>query len=288
VVSPDNQSRQEINQCIHSELQSQGTVKPQDHALTVLLARQEMTGADRQRAAQYETGDVLRYTRGSKRLSIKAGEYVRVIGVDREKNLLTVQRADGSQLAYDPVRLQGVNVYREEQRHLSEGDRIQFTTPCREQRIANRELGTVERIDCQGYLEIRLDSGRQVQVNIRDHPHLDYGYAVTSHSSQGVTADRVLVHVDTGQTNERLLNTRLAYVAVSRGRYEAQIYTNDLDSLSKALSREASKTSAIEAETTCQSCGQEHTPKQAPDQPTMTPSQALIERQRIPVFTTDR
>jgi hypothetical protein len=28
VVSPDNQSRQEINQFIHSELQTQGTVKP--------------------------------------------------------------------------------------------------------------------------------------------------------------------------------------------------------------------------------------------------------------------
>jgi ATP-dependent exoDNAse (exonuclease V) alpha subunit len=88
-----------------------------------------------------------------------------------------------------------------------------------------------------------------VRFNIQDPPHLDYGYAVTSHSSQGVTADRVLVHVDTGQAHEKLINTRLAYVAVSRGRYDAQIYTNDANSLSNALSKETSKTSAIEAET---------------------------------------
>ncbi len=41
--------------------------------------------------------------------------------------------------------------------------------------------------------------------------------AVTSHSSQGATADRVLVHVDTEQAHERLVNSRLAYVSVSRG-----------------------------------------------------------------------
>ena len=50
---------------------------------------------------------------------------------------------------------------------------------------------------------------------------------VTSHSSQGQTADRVLVHVDTEQAGEKLVNRRLAYLAVSRGRYDAQLYTND-------------------------------------------------------------
>jgi ATP-dependent exoDNAse (exonuclease V) alpha subunit len=51
---------------------------------------------------------------------------------------------------------------------------------------------------------------------------------VTSHSSQGVTADRVLVHVDTEQAHDQLVNSRLAYVSVSRGRFDAQIYTNIL------------------------------------------------------------
>ncbi|PYT66714.1 MAG: hypothetical protein DMG39_25810 [Acidobacteria bacterium] len=44
------------------------------------------------------------------------------------------------------------------------------------------------------------------------------GYAVTSHSSQGQTADRVLIHVDSERAGEKLVNRRLAYVAVSRGR----------------------------------------------------------------------
>ena len=69
---------------------------------------------------------------------------------------------------------------------------------------------------------------------------------MTSHSSQGQTADRVLVHVDTEQAGEKLVNRRLAYVAISRGRYDAQIYTNDKGHLAEQLSRDVSHQSAIE------------------------------------------
>ena len=52
VVSADNRSRQEINERIHHELQSSGRVAEQKYQLGVLVPRQDMTGADRQWAAQ--------------------------------------------------------------------------------------------------------------------------------------------------------------------------------------------------------------------------------------------
>jgi len=42
-----------------------------------------------------------------------------------------------------------------------------------------------------------MDGGRAVELDLNGPVHLDYGYAVTSHSSQGQTADRVLIQVDT-------------------------------------------------------------------------------------------
>lgn len=248
VVSPDNRSRQEINERIHRELQSTGRVEERGHRVTVLVGRHEMTGADRQWAAQYEPGDIVRYTRGSRSVGFKSGEYVRVTGVDREQNLLTVERDNGQRLTYDPRRLHGVSVYREAERVFSAGDRMQFTAPYREEHIANRQLGAVQQIDAEGNLRVRLDSGQEVQFNAREHPHLDFGYAVTSHGSQGATADRVLVHVDTEQGHDELINSRLAYVSISRGRYDAQIYTNNAQKLSEGLSREISKSSAVELE----------------------------------------
>ncbi len=246
VVSPDNQSRMEINRMIHAEMQKTGRVDHGERNVRVLAARQEITGADRQWAEQYARGDVVRYTKGSKTNGIEAGEYARVEQVNAKENVVTVAKQSGERVSYDPRRLQGVTLYRETERSLAQGDRIQFTAPNREQHIANRELGTIAKIDDTGNLQVRLDSGRTVAFNIRENPHLDYGYAVTSHSSQGQTADRVLVHVDTEQAGEKLVNRRLAYVAVSRGRYDAQLYTNDKTHLTEQLSRDVSHRSAIE------------------------------------------
>jgi len=51
-----------------------------------------MTGVDRAWAAQYEPGDVVRYSKGSLAMGISAGEYATVERADRERNLLTVER----------------------------------------------------------------------------------------------------------------------------------------------------------------------------------------------------
>src|SRR5258707_2217474 len=68
----------ELNQTIHSAMQDAGKMLYREYEMTVLIARQEITGADRQWAAQYEPEDVVRYTRGSKTHGIEAGEYSRV------------------------------------------------------------------------------------------------------------------------------------------------------------------------------------------------------------------
>ena len=245
VVSPDNASRREINEAIHRTMQSEGKVSNNEQRVHVLYARQDVTGADRQHAQNYERGDVLRYSKGSKPLGIEAGEYARVARVDRESNTLTVKRHGGEELSYDPRRLQGVTVYRDSERKFAQGDRVQLTAPYHEQKLANRELATIEGIEGDGNLKLRTDSGREVEFDARQHPHLDYGYAVTSHSSQGQTADRVLIHVDTEQAPE-LVNSRMAYVSVSRAQFDVQMYTNDAKALGYELSRDVSHPSAIQ------------------------------------------
>src|SRR5580704_7221620 len=261
VISPDNESRRELNTLIHREMQARGDVNPEEHKLRVLDSRNEMTGADRQWAEQYGEGDLVRYTRGSKVLGIAPGEYARVDRVDARENRITIERENGTQQIYDPRRLSGVAVYQEVQREFSQGDRVQFTAPSKELRIANRELGTIERVSHSGNLEIRMDSGREVRFNICEHPHLDHGYALTSHSSQGQTAQRVLIHVDT-EKSELLVNDRFAYVSVSRGQYDAQIYTNDRDGLARSLSRENSQRTATETQQEQQSASKLEPPSE--------------------------
>jgi conjugative relaxase-like TrwC/TraI family protein len=258
VVSPDNRSRVEINLTIRAEMQERGSVSKDEHRIEALVPRQDLTGPERTWAARYEFNDVVRYARASKETGMERGEYARVKSVDAEKNLLTVVRADSSEVTYDPKRQQGVSVYREEPRSFAVGDRIQFTAPANDLKIANRELGTVEAIGPDGRLSLKMDGGRDVQIDPREHPHLDHGYAVTSHSSQGQTAERVLIHVDTELAAKDLLNSRMAYVAVSRGAEDAQIYTNDRAKLPEALGHDVSHESA-------------HTPTIKPEQSITTP-----------------
>ncbi len=57
----------------------------------------------------------------------------------------------------------------------------------------------------------------------------------------------MLIRLDTQRGGEKLINRRLAYVAVSRGRYDAQLYKNDKPHLAEGLASEVSHRSAIES-----------------------------------------
>jgi hypothetical protein len=144
-----------------------------------------------------------------------------------------------------------------------------ITAPSPDLKLANRELGTVEGIGHDGRMSLKMDGGREVELDSVKNPHLDHGYAVTSHSSQGQTADRVLIHADTELGAKDLLNNRMAYVAVSRGAYDAQIFINDREKLGAALGHDVSHSSA-------------HAPEMKPEQKqeqAITPQQEIAPKQ---------
>jgi conjugative relaxase-like TrwC/TraI family protein len=245
IVSPDNASRRELNVAVRQELKATGSLAPEDHPFHVLIQRQDMTGAERSWASHYEIDDIVRYTRGSKAIGIGAAAYTSVVAINSAANQLTVEKANQELATYDPRRLTGVSVYQEIEREFSVGDRIQFTAPDKSLGVANRDLADIEAIHPDGRLSARLDNGRRIEFKPSDHRHFDHGYAVTSHSSQGLTAERVLVHADTS-VHPDLLNSRFGYVAISRASHEATLFTDDMTKLNPQLGADVSKTSAVE------------------------------------------
>ena len=245
IVSPDNASRRELNLAVRQELKATGAVAPEDRNFRVLVQRQDMTGAERSWASHYGIDDVVRYTRGSKAIGIEAAAYASVVAINPSANELTVEKANGELATYDPRRLAGVSVYQEIVREFSVGERIQFTAPDKSLGVANRDMAAIEMIHSDGRLFVRLDNNRLIEFNPNEHRHLDHGYAVTSHSSQGLTSERVLVHGDTS-VHPDLLNSRFAYVSISRASHEATLFTDDMAKLASHLEANVSKTSALE------------------------------------------
>jgi hypothetical protein len=170
--------------------------------------------------------------------------------VDAHENRLTVE-VKGRTMTYDPKRLHGVNVFEREERAIAVGDRVRFTQPYSERRLANGETGTVTGITRQE-LRVRLDDtkkgegkGRSVALDVKEFPHIEYGYVTTSYASQSRTTSRVLFHVDTDRGGANL-NDRTTYVGPTRGREDIRVYTNDEERMVRNLSREMSHRSALE------------------------------------------
>ena len=205
-----------------------------------------MTGADREWAARYQPGDILKYTSGSKLHGIGRESSARVVSTNGRDNTLTVEREDGQTVTYDPKRLRGANVYQEVTREFATGDRIQFTAPDKQLEVSNRDLATIVKLE-DGQITVQMDTkgGRFVTFDPAKMRSFDHGYAVTSHSSQGLTEGRVIANIDT-DSSRSLINTRLAYVAVSRASEDARIYTNDAEALGTRLATEISKTAAVD------------------------------------------
>jgi conjugative relaxase-like TrwC/TraI family protein len=243
VVSPANDERRELNRTIRAELIARGHVDPLGQAHTILVGR-NLSGAQRAIAYNYEPGDVIRFTRGSKQFAIPKRSYGRVEAIDRDANVLTVNTGGGRRVEYNPVRLFGVEVFREEQRILARGDRIQFRAPDRALGVANGDFATIKAVDTRRAV-LNLDSGKELSVASDRLRHIDHGYASTSHSAQGATVDRVIVDIDT-QLSPELVNRKQFYVSISRARNSLAIYTNDVRGLGHTVQRSRGKSMALE------------------------------------------
>lgn len=64
--------------------------------------------------------------------------------------------------------------------------------------VANRDMGTVLSLG-DGNMTLRMDGRSEhiVAFDTAKFRQFDHGYAVTSHSAQGLTTGRVLAHIDT-------------------------------------------------------------------------------------------
>ena len=240
IVSPDNRSIAEINLVVRSKLQELGYVKSDTYQAIVLTGVRNVKAADKKRATTYEEGNVIRWGKSGTlggRGRVSAGQYSTVVAVNAEANEVTIRVGDTlgvREVTYDPRNGMSGELYESGVRQLAVSEKVQITRPWRLKSgdvIANRDIGTIVAIDAQGNAELDFD-GRRVAWNVREMPHADYGYAMTSYSAQSATVPRVAVHIDTGDSRIRaLIEKALLYVGASRGAEDVAVFTDNKDVL---------------------------------------------------------
>ncbi len=114
------------------------------------------------------------------------------------------------------------------------GDRILIRRNHRQDALVNGQVLSVKRLCQDGTIETY--EGPRISPNFR---HFSHGYVVTSHKSQGRTHDTVIVAAEQ-------LDTKAAYVACSRGRREATVFTPDKEHLLTGLKHSSDRLAALD------------------------------------------
>jgi len=140
-------------------------------------------------------------------------------------------------------RVKDFAVYNRGELELAVGDRVRVTgngkTVDRKHALNNGSTHEVRRIGKHG--NIQLTNGMVVD---RNYGHLDHGYVLTSHASQGKIVDRVVI-VQTSRSYAATSAEQL-YVSATRGRESLRIYTDDKDALRELALRFNERQTATE------------------------------------------
>lgn len=110
-------------------------------------------------------------------------------------------------------------------REFAVGDRLVMLRNSTPYGVRNGQLGTLEAMSQLGKkttLRIRLDEGgRIVTLPLQRYGHVDHGYAITTHKSQGATVDETFI-----LAGGKMANREIGLVQLSRHRQEAHVFVD--------------------------------------------------------------
>ncbi|OEZ51828.1 MobF family relaxase [Duganella sp. HH105] len=237
VIAGMRYARAEINRAIRSKLGLSG--QGDDF---ILLDRKDHTAQQARSILGYEAGDLVLAETDYPSLGLKRGD-IATVAERLERNIL-LERADGVRVAWQPALATKLTAYVPVQRSLTVGDLVRVTANDRTRGLVNGDMARVDSITQERQtLTLRFDDGRMVSLDGRRPLALDHGYCSTVHASQGQTCDRVLIEADTQSVTS---NENTFYVAISRARHHAQIYTDDRDMLPLAMGRQHEHLAALD------------------------------------------
>jgi conjugative relaxase-like TrwC/TraI family protein len=233
VLAGTNFERLAITQKIREHLKTEGSL---GIATTITqLQAKDLTSVQMRYTHNFELGDLVMPTRNYKRRGLEKGKLYEVVGKDNDQ--LTLKASDGQYLQVDTVFNKAV--YQHQQIEIAEGDRLRWTKNDRQLGRRNGQEFVVKAIAGSNAQIEYLDNGQTEFIDLQQAQHLDYAIVSTTYSSQGKTADSVLMAAD------QTIGQESFYVAVSRARYSLKLYTEDKDSLLALAQSSKAKENAL-------------------------------------------
>ncbi|MEM8804530.1 MAG: MobF family relaxase [Cyanobacteria bacterium P01_G01_bin.38] len=237
ILSGTNAERLALIGQLRTALQAEGSLG-EDRFTLQSLRPKDLTTAQAKYVRHYEVGDVIVPVKDYRRHGLERHQQYTVTALDVAQNQLTLENPTGKTLTLNPAHCAKKTAYRVQRLAIAPGDQLRWTRNDRDLGVRNGQGFTVTAIDAQGLAHITSRDGETRPLDLTGKQYVDYALVSTTYSSQGKTADRVLVAADS------TLNREAFYVAVSRAKRYLSLYTPSKAELTRTAQRSKAKENA--------------------------------------------
>ncbi len=237
IVAPTHKEGHEITEQIRSKLKESGRLEAETAKTFTNAYALNLTEEEKKQPRSYESGQELIFHKAEK--GFHRGKAYKIEG---PAEALTLRTEKGKAEPLPLHHSASFGVFQPRSTEICVNDKIKIqanATTLHGHRIINGAEYTVKGFDKGG--NIKLNNGWSLGKDFR---LWNLGYVHTGQSVQGKTVDSVLVLQDTkGQGS---INKEGFYVAASRARKQAKIFTTDKNELKEMAARSSSRLSATE------------------------------------------
>jgi len=244
IVTAKNADRNSLNKAIRDELKRQGKVSNKEYTFIVRESK-NLSPEAKHFAQSYREGDQIIANKAG--VIGRAGAGATVKSVDQENHKIVLQTKDGKEHTVD-LKTQGQKLaaYQQKEQTFSKGDKVVFLKNDKGKGLSNGQTGEITAIDRDGNVRIRTETGQVKNINLKtQYNYLDHSYAVTDYKAQGQTSKNVLYHAETSKGG---VNYNQAYVAMTRGKENLKVYTDNKEDLKQQMKHKQVKTSTLDYE----------------------------------------
>ncbi|ENK5633922.1 conjugative transfer relaxase/helicase TraI [Escherichia coli] len=238
IVTHLNEDRRVLNSMIHDVREKAGELG-KEQVMVPVLNTANIRDGELRRLSTWETH--------RDALALVDNVYHRIAGISKDDGLITLEDAEGNTRLISPREAvaEGVTLYTPDTIRVGTGDRMRFTKSDRERGYVANSVWTVMAVSGDS---VTLSDGQQTRVirpgQEQAEQHIDLAYAITAHGAQGASETFAIALEGTEGNRKQMAGFESAYVALSRMKQHVQVYTDNRQGWTDAISKAVQKGTA--------------------------------------------
>ena len=229
-----NEQRHEVNNAIHQALFDKGELGSVQTTLTILEPVRIEENSLRS-AAQAQGNNLVG------KVAVLDNQYYTITDISPKAGTMALKDATGKERLLSNIEntAHDLSIYQPRDIQVSEGDKIRFTRTVNEHGHVANSKWQIKHIDEKGHI-VLSDGNKEKTVRpgqYQEDRHIDLGYAITAHGSQGASSQYAIELQAVTRLNKNMVTLSSAYVPASRAKEHIQTYTDDKDAWLSMLNK---------------------------------------------------